>query len=208
MQFLAAFPPFSQLNPRIPVVQFGHRWMKTAPASVSVNMRHLFASSLFALALAAAAPAADLPAAGSAAPDFTLKSQEGKTVNLKDFRGQWVVLYFYPKDMTQGCTIEAHNFQRDQAQYDAKKAAIVGVSADNVDSHVQFCTRENLTFKLLADPEKTVISSYGSLAGNGAVAARNTFLIDPKGVIRKVYTAVKPNPHSEEVLAALADLQK
>ncbi len=175
-------------------------------------MKHFFvrsiATSVVALALAFSASAAEVPAEGSPAPDFTLKSQEGKTVSLKDFRGQWVVLYFYPKDMTQGCTIEAHNFQRDQAQYDAKKAAIVGISADTVDSHVQFCTKENLTFKLLADPDKTVISSYGSLAGNGAVAARNTFLIDPKGVIRKVYVGVKPNPHSEEVLAALTDLSK
>ncbi len=152
--------------------------------------------------------AADLPAAGSAAPDFTLQSQEGKTVSLKDFRGQWVVLYFYPKDMTQGCTIEAHNFQRDLAQYTAKNAAIVGVSADSIDSHQQFCTKESLTFRLLANPDKDVISAYGSLAANGMVAARNTFLIDPNGVIRKVYTKVSPNPHSEEVLAALADLQK
>src|ERR1700679_3802573 len=144
-------------------------------------MRHLFVASVFALALAVAAPAADLPTEGSQAPDFTLKSQEGKTVSLKDFRGQWVVLYFYPKDMTQGCTIEAHNFQRDQAQYDAKKAAIVGISADSVDSHVQFCTKENLTFKLLADPEKTVINTYGSTQkfGESVVAARNTFIIDP-----------------------------
>ncbi|MEP6717097.1 MAG: redoxin domain-containing protein [Terriglobia bacterium] len=163
----------------------------------------------FALLLGAAPvmKAAELPAEGSKAPDFTLKSQEGKTVSLKDFRGQWVVLYFYPKDMTPGCTIEAHNFQRDQAKYTSKKAAIVGVSADDIDSHVQFCTKENLTFKLLADPGKEVIGSYGSLAGNGAVAARNTFLIDPKGVVRKVYTQVKPNPHSEEVLAELATLQ-
>ena len=150
---------------------------------------------------------AEVPAEGTKAPDFTLQSQEGKTVSLKDFRGQWVVLYFYPKDMTQGCTIEAHNFQRDQAQYMAKKAAIVGVSADNIDSHQQFCTKENLTFKLLADPDKKVIGEYGSLAANGMVAARNTFIIDPKGVIRKVYTGVKPNPHSEEVLAALGELQ-
>ncbi len=182
--------------------------MKTASPGVLDVMRLFFATSVFALALSAAAVAAEVPAEGSPAPDFTLKSQEGKTVTLKDFRGQWVVLYFYPKDMTQGCTIEAHNFQRDQAQYDAKKAAIVGVSADNVDSHVQFCTKENLTFKLLADPDKTVIASYGSLAGNGAVAARNTFLIDPKGIIRKVYVGVKPNPHSEEVLAELTQLQK
>src|SRR5271154_249446 len=89
-----------------------------------------------ALFLAGSVRAADPPAEGTAAPDFTLQSQEGKTVSLKDFRGQWVVLYFYPKDMTQGCTIEAHNFQRDLDKYSAKKAAIVGVSADNIDSHV------------------------------------------------------------------------
>jgi thioredoxin-dependent peroxiredoxin len=160
------------------------------------------------LALSLCLPAAEPPAVGSPAPGFTLHSQEGKTVSLKDFQGQWVVLYFYPKDMTQGCTIEAHNFQRDLDQYTAKHAAIVGVSADNVDSHQQFCTKESLTFKLLADPGKEVIASYGSLAPNGAVAARNTFLIDPKGVIRRVYTKVSPNPHSTEVLAELAELQK
>jgi peroxiredoxin Q/BCP len=172
-------------------------------------MRKLsLAVSLFLAMAPIAVQAADVPAEGAKAPDFTLKSQEGKTVSLKDFKGQWVVLYFYPKDMTQGCTIEAHNFQRDQDQYNAKKAAIVGISADSVDSHVQFCTKENLTFKLLANPEKNIIDAYGSLAPNGAVAARNTFLVDPQGVIRKVYTKVNPNPHSEEVLAALSDLQK
>jgi len=152
--------------------------------------------------------AAEVPAEGSKAPDFTLQSQEGKTVSLKDFHGQWVVLYFYPKDMTKGCTIEAHNFERDQAQYTAKKAAIVGVSADNIDSHQQFCTKESLTFKLLADPDKKIIAEYGSVsAQNPNFAARNTFLIDPSGVIRKVYTAVNPNEHSTAVLADLATLQ-
>ena len=170
-----------------------------------------FTLSAAAFALAASGlmvQAAEIPAEGSRAPTFTLQSQEGKKVSLADFKGQWVVLYFYPKDMTQGCTIEAHNFQRDQDQYTAKKAAIVGVSADSVDSHVEFCTKENLSFKLLADPGKEVIGNYGSLAANGAVAARNTFLIDPQGTIRKVYTKVNPNPHSGEVLAALAELQK
>jgi thioredoxin-dependent peroxiredoxin len=178
--------------------------MNQARWSVIGGMKHLLSLTLL---VAGSALAADLPAEGTAAPDFTLQSQEGKSVSLKDFRGQWVVLYFYPKDMTQGCTIEAHNFQRDLAQYTAKKAAIVGVSADNIDSHQQFCTKESLTFKLLADPDKKMIASYGSLAGNGMVASRNTFLIDPKGVIRKVYTGVKPAAHSEEVLAALGELQ-
>ena len=175
----------------------------TKPFSIAVS------ALAFALAVQApAARAAELPAEGSKAADFTLQSQEGKTVSLKDFRGQWVVLYFYPKDMTQGCTIEAHNFERDLPQYKAKKAAILGVSADSVESHQQFCTKETLTFKLLADPGKEMIGAYGSLAANGVVAARNTFLIDPKGVVRKVYTKVSPNPHSQEVLDALTALQK
>jgi peroxiredoxin Q/BCP len=176
-------------------------------------MKQTLNIAVAALAVCLAGPAsllraADVPAEGSTAPEFKLQSQEGKTVDLKDFRGQWVVLYFYPKDMTQGCTIEAHNFQRDLAQYQAKKAAILGVSADTTDSHQQFCTKESLTFKLLADPDKNVINAYGSLSPRGPVAARNTFLIDPKGVIRKVYVGVKPDPHSAEVLAALAELEK
>lgn len=154
--------------------------------------------------------AAEIPAEGSKAPDFTLQSQEGKSVSLHDFRGQWVVLYFYPKDMTKGCTIEAHNFQRDLPQYEAKKAAIVGVSVDSVDSHQQFCTKESLSFKLLADPGHDAVEKYGSTQTFGAntVAARNTFVIDPKGVIRKVYVKVNPMQHSEELLTALTELQK
>jgi thioredoxin-dependent peroxiredoxin len=162
------------------------------------------------LAAGAAVYAADVPAEGTKAPDFTLKSQEGKEVSLKDFKGKWVVLYFYPKDMTPGCTIEAHNFQRDQPQFDKKNAVIVGVSLDSVDSHVQFCTKENLTFKLLSDPEHKVTEMYGSLGSVGTmtVANRNTFLLDPKGVIRKVYLKVDPNPHSKDVLAELDELQR
>jgi peroxiredoxin Q/BCP len=154
--------------------------------------------------------AADPPAEGSGAPDFTLKNQEGKDVSLRDYRGKWVVLYFYPKDMTQGCTIEAHGFQRDLAQYEQKKAVILGVSVDNVESHQQFCAKDGLTFKLLADTDKQVSGKYGSVRqmGQMTLAARNTFLIDPKGVIRKEYIGVKPQTHSEEVLAALAELQK
>jgi len=151
-----------------------------------------------------------MPSVGQTAPTFTLPSQDGNQVSLDSFRGKWVVLYFYPKDMTTGCTIEAHNFQRDQAKYDAANAAIVGVSVDTPDSHKQFCTKEGLTFKLLADPEHKVVDEYGSLGNyNGmTIAMRNTFLIDPKGKIVKVWTKVNPQVHSEEVLAALADAKK
>jgi thioredoxin-dependent peroxiredoxin len=168
------------------------------------------ATILGVLFAAGAALAAEIPTAGSPAPDFTLASQESKLVSLHDFKGQWVVLYFYPKDMTAGCTIEAHNFQRDQAEYDKLRAAVVGVSVDTVNSHVQFCTKENLTFKLLADPMGGTVAAYGSAKMNGdkVIALRNTFLIDPEGVIRKVFTKVNPTPHSQEVLTALAELQR
>lgn len=151
-----------------------------------------------------------MPAAGQTAPTFTLPSQDGSQISLDSFRGKWVVLYFYPKDMTTGCTIEAHNFQRDQAKYDAANAVIVGVSVDTPDSHKQFCTKEGLTFRLLADPEHKVVDEYGSLGhfGSMTIANRNTFLIDPKGKIVKVWTKVDPSHHSEEVLAALAEQKK
>ncbi len=100
------------------------------------------------------------PAAGTAAPDFSLATSDGSQVSLKDFKGKWVVLYFYPKDMTSGCTIEAQNFQRDLTQYDKTGAVILGVSVDNTDSHKQFCAKEGLTFKLLADPGGKVSAQY------------------------------------------------
>ena len=152
----------------------------------------------------------DPPEVGKPAPEFTLKSNEGKTVSLKDYRGKWVVLYFYPRDFTSGCTIEARNFQRDIAKYEAAKAVVLGVSVDTADSHKDFCTKEGLSFKLLADTEKTVSETYGSTMeyqGN-KLSARNTFIIDPKGNIAKVFLKVKPPTHSEEVLAALSELQK
>jgi peroxiredoxin Q/BCP len=151
-----------------------------------------------------------MPNVGQTAPSFSLPSQDGSQISLDSFHGKWVVLYFYPKDMTQGCTIEAHNFQRDQAKYDAANAVIVGVSVDTPDSHKQFCTKEGLTFRLLADPDHKVVDEYGSLGhfGTMTIASRNTFLIDPKGKIVKVWTKVDPSHHSEEVLAALAEQKK
>ena len=153
------------------------------------------------------AAAGDLPQAGQEAPDVTLPSQDGSNVSLKDFRGKWVVLYFYPKDNTPGCTIEAHNFQRDLSKYDEKNAVIVGVSVDTTESHQDFCAKQSLTFKLLADTDKKVVAEYGSLSDRG-FASRNTFLIDPNGKIAKVWTGVNPSGHSEEVLATLSELQK
>ncbi|MGA2099771.1 MAG: peroxiredoxin [Candidatus Sulfotelmatobacter sp.] len=149
------------------------------------------------------------PEEGTAAPDFTLPSQEGTSVSLKDYRGKWVVLYFYPKDQTPGCSREAHNFQLDQPKYADHNAVVLGVSVDSVDSHKKFCTKEGLNFKLLADTEHKVTDSYGSLTNLGLVkfAARHTFLIDPTGKIAKVYTSVDPAKHSEEVLAELSQLQ-
>ena len=146
-----------------------------------------------------------MPGAGQVAPTFTLPSQDGSQIALDSFRGKWVVLYFYPKDMTSGCTIEAHNFQRDLSKFEADDAVIVGVSVDTPDSHQQFCTKEGLTFRLLADPEHKVVDEYGSLGhfGTFTIANRNTFLIDPHGKIAKVWTKVDPSHHSEEVLAAL-----
>jgi peroxiredoxin Q/BCP len=146
-----------------------------------------------------------MPSVGQAAPTFTLPSQDGSQIALDSFKGKWVVLYFYPKDMTPGCTIEAHNFQRDLAQYEAKNAVIVGVSVDTPDSHKTFCTKEGLTFRLLADPDHKVVDQYGSLGhfGTMTIANRNTFLIDPQGKIVKVWTKVDPKVHSEEVLTAI-----
>ena len=178
---------------------------------MKTSLRILGFALVAALLVAITLPAAEAPVAGTKAPDFTLKSQEGKNVSLHDFKGKWVVLYFYPKDFTQGCTIEAHNFQADQTKYDQMNAAIVGVSVDTVDSHQEFCTKENLTFKLLADEKKEVVNTYGSVMNMGKmgdVAARNTFLVDPQGTIRQVFLKVNPNPHSKEVLEALAQLQK
>jgi peroxiredoxin Q/BCP len=147
---------------------------------------------------------------GQPAPNFTLTSQDGNQVSLSQFKGHWVVLYFYPKDFTSGCTMEAHKFQDDQDKYKQLDAAIVGISVDTPDSHKQFCTKEGLTFKLLADTTAQVPAQYDSIMEyqGKKLAARHTFIIDPSGNVVKMYMQVDPKNHSEEVLADLKTLEK
>jgi len=151
-----------------------------------------------------------MPQVGQSAPDFTLPSQDGSNISLDSFRGKWVVLYFYPKDMTIGCTIEAHNFQQDMSKYQQLNAVVVGVSVDSTGSHKEFCAKEGLSFKLLSDQDKKVVALYGSMFDHLGIkmAKRNTFLIDPTGKIVQVWTGVDPSKHSEQVLAALNGFEK
>lgn len=154
--------------------------------------------------------ASKVPAVGTQAPDFTLTSQDGKSVSLHDYRGKWVVLYFYPKDFTSGCTLEAHNFQKDLLEYEKKKAVILGVSVQSAGSHKDFCAAEGLGFQLLADTDRKISSNYGSLMNFGIAkfSARHTFIINPDGAIAKEFLNVNPSKHSQEVLAALTEIQE
>src|SRR6266536_3814476 len=178
-----------------------------------MKMRNMILSVIMGLAtltcMAATEPQTQ-PEIGKPAPDFSLTTGDGSQVSLKDYRGKWVVLYFYPKDFTSGCTMEARNFQRDLAKYEGSGAVILGVSVDTAQSHKDFCTKEGLNFKLLADPDGKVSTEYGSVMDykGSKLAARNTFIINPNGEIAKVYSGVKPADHSEQVLRDLAELKK
>jgi peroxiredoxin Q/BCP len=166
--------------------------------------------TISAVALVTAGAASEAPAVGSTAPAFSLTSNEGKPTRLEDYSGKWVVLYFYPKDFTSGCTLQAHRFQRDLPSYEKKNAVILGVSVDSAESHKNFCAKEGLSFKLLSDPDAKVSTAYGSTMDNNGtkLSARNTFIIDPNGKIAKVFIGAKPGTHSGEVLSALAELQQ
>jgi thioredoxin-dependent peroxiredoxin len=147
---------------------------------------------------------------GCDAHDFSLRCQDGTLVRLTDFRGRWVILYFYPKDSTPGCTAEAREFQQDQAEYEKRNAVVLGVSTDDEGSHCKFSAKEGLHFRLLADTAGQVSGTSGSLRNFGftKISARNTFLIDPKGRIARTFAGVNPFRHSAEVLAALDELEK
>ncbi len=126
--------------------------MKSMRVAFVAALLVLFAGA--ALSIRGLADDTALPQAGQVAPNFTLPSQDGSKISLDSFRGKWVVLYFYPKDMTTGCTIEAHNFQQDIGKYQKLDAVVVGVSVDSTDSHKEFCAKEGLSFKLLSDQDK------------------------------------------------------
>lgn len=165
----------------------------------------------FAIAFTPVAATADPVPTGATAPNFTLPSQEDQMVSLADYRGKWVVLYFYPKDQTTGCTLEAHSFQRDLAKYEASNAVVLGVSLDTVESHKAFCTKDSLSFKLLADPDHKAIDAYGvpiRLYGAMQFAERTTFLISPQGIVVKVWTVKDIASHSASVLAEIESMKR
>jgi peroxiredoxin Q/BCP len=148
---------------------------------------------------------------GSTAPAFKTKDATGETISLKDLRGQKVVLYFYPKDDTPGCTKEACSFRDAFSQYKKKGIAVLGVSPDSEASHQKFVTKYKLPFTLLADTDKTIAEAYGvwgekKFMGRTYMGVhRTTFLIDEKGKIKKIFEKVKPEDHASEVLEAFAD---
>ncbi|MCL7744931.1 peroxiredoxin [Guyparkeria hydrothermalis] len=148
-------------------------------------------------------------AVGDPAPGFTLPDQNGKAHALSDYRGQWVVLYFYPKDDTPGCTTEACSFRDNINRLIAQDAAVLGVSMDDVASHAEFAAKYELPFPLLADPEGAVVERYGALSDFLVVkfAKRQTFIIDPDGHIARIYRKVNPDEHVKDVLDDLKVLQ-
>jgi thioredoxin-dependent peroxiredoxin len=147
------------------------------------------------------------------APSFSLPDQAGKLHALKDYRGHWLVVYFYPKDLTPGCTVEACSFRDNQARLIAAGAAVLGVSADTVKRHSKFVQAYSLNFPLLADEDKSVCQAYQSYGKKKFMGReyqgimRNTFLIDPTGKIVKIYESVKPATHVEEILTDLKTMK-
>lgn len=179
--------------------------------AIGIGLTSLLAKSQQAFALGGTLPELNIPA-----PDFNLAgvtpSRPGKISEavetqrqLADFSGQWLILYFYPRDFTEGCTIEARGFQQDLGLFHRAGAEVVGISADNPDSHAEFCGSEGLAYPLLSDPGGKVSKSYGSWIA--PFSQRHTFVIDPDGILRARFVAVRPSGHSHEVLDTLKSLQ-
>jgi thioredoxin-dependent peroxiredoxin len=141
------------------------------------------------------------------APDFTLPSNQGESpIHLADYRGKWVVVYFYPQDLTPGCTLEAQRFQQDLPKFQALNTQILGISADSLESHDVFCDAEGLTFPLLSDRDGQVSQAYSSWLGG--MSLRHTYVVDPEGILQASFMKVSPAAHSQELLALLPELQE
>lgn len=164
---------------------------------------------LAALLIFRSAHAAPVPKPGSPAPSFTLPDAKKAQHRLTDYAGQWLVLYFYPKDDTPGCTKEACSFRDDLFQLEKLGAKVVGISVDDSDSHAKFAEKYSLPFPLLSDVDGKVADSYGALTNLGIIkiAKRYTFLIDPKGNIAKTYLSVDTSRHSQEIIDDLKQLK-
>jgi thioredoxin-dependent peroxiredoxin len=176
-----------------------HTWMRSWVLAVT-----------FTWLAASLAQAAEGPPLGSAAPEFKLQDQAGKWHELKDYRGKWVALYFYPKDKTPGCTTQACEFRDNVFAFRDANAVILGVSVDDVESHKEFSEKHGLPFPILADDKKVVAKEYGVLKrflGTFELAKRDTFLIDPEGKIVRHYADVDPKGHSQVVLKDIKELQ-
>jgi len=144
------------------------------------------------------------------APDFSLADAQGISHSLKDFQGQWLVLYFYPKDNTPGCTTEACSLRDDLAQFKNLNTTVIGISTDNSASHLKFIAKQSLNFTLLADTDGKVSKRYSALFKLGPIkfSKRHSFIINPEGNITKIYRSVSPSLHSQELLNDLTQLQK
>ena len=142
---------------------------------------------------------------GTKAPAFTAPDQDGKTHSLSDYAGKWVLLYFYPKDFTSGCTTEACTLRDNYEGFKKIEAVVLGVSTDSVESHAGFSKEHALPFTLLSDPEKRLVEAYEA---RGIMTKRISYLIDPAGQIAKAYDSVKPAEHAVQVLADLTELNK
>lgn len=160
-------------------------------------------AAIAAMGLTVLVHAGESPAVGAAAPDFRLQDQNGEWHELGDYRGQWLAVYFYPKDDTPGCTTEACNFRDNIYQFQAIDAAVVGISVDDVESHKAFATKYKLPFTLLADEGGAVSDRYGVLRDFKLtkIASRQSFLVDPEGNVAKHYADVDPETHTQDVLA-------
>ena len=172
-----------------------------------MQLKSIITAAIIAVFLITSSPSIATPKVGEKAPNFSLQDQDNITHTLSDYEGQWIVLYFYPKDDTPGCTTQACDFRDAVKRIIASKAMVFGLSLDSVASHKLFAEKYNLPFSLLADETGEVSELYDSLRKLLGYAKRNTFIVDPEGNIAKIYLSVDPKTHSQMVLSDLESLQ-